>query len=45
MLCVPVGVLLEVEIVAVELQIGLHETGLNEQLAPDGKPEHERETD
>ena len=34
---IPDGVVLEVEIVAVELHGGLHEDGLNEQDAPDGK--------
>ena len=34
--------LFEVEIVTVELHGGLHEAGLNEQDAPDGKPEQLR---
>jgi hypothetical protein len=31
--------------VKVEEQVGLHEVGLNEQDVPEGKLEHENETD
>jgi hypothetical protein len=42
---VPVGVVEEVEIVAVELQVGLQLVGLKEHDAPVGRLEHENETD
>jgi hypothetical protein len=42
---VPVGVVEEVEIVAVELQVGLQLVGLKEQDAPAGRLEQENETD
>jgi hypothetical protein len=41
---VPVGVVEEVEIVTVELQVGLQLVGLKEQDAPAGRLEHENET-
>lgn len=37
LLYVPDDMVLVVEIVTVELHVGLHEVGLNEQDAPDGK--------
>ena len=37
-------VLIGTDIVIVELHVGLHEDGLNEQDPPPGKPRHERVT-
>ena len=36
----PAGVDERVVIVIVELHVGLHDTGLNEHVAPAGRPEH-----
>jgi hypothetical protein len=41
----PVGVDADVEIVSVELQVGTHDAGEKEAVAPDGRPEAVKETE
>ena len=38
------GVDAEVEIVIVDVQVGMQDPGENEPVAPDGRPEAEKET-
>ena len=45
MVYVPVGVVPEVVMVRVELLVGFTDEGENEAVAPEGRPEAERETD